>query len=433
MRSTPTNALLAEASEMSLEYRRRMFSLKYILNIIKVSNHPTIQLLEELSDYCLSNQGYWSTRSYPYLISAYQVVKEYCKVISVLPSHPCFQFPLNYQLLDLDFVEANLNKNNDNNILFINFGKVYWPLHTIIYTDASRNPNDRKAAIGIYIPSDNVEYSAQLQPHTQIYTAEIMAIQRACTYVSNSNLKQVLICSDSKTALQMITSSSFSDKISYTALATKKKIIDLHNSGVDIKLVWVPSHTNILGNDKADMLAKSGIDSNRLIKSKIDANNILPTVKENLWLQWQREWKQIGITKGRWYVGLQPDFPKITWFSKLPFISRKHICTIIRIRTGHALTNQHKYKIGVVDSPYCECGQIEDLNHIFFDCPINVLPDFDIYKSLISCKIPTPIDINTVISNLNFQASAVITTFLKKMSFSYSKAREKKCIYGGEI
>jgi len=31
----------------------------------------------------------------------------------------------------------------------------------------------------------------------------------------------------------------------------------------------------------------------------------------------------------------------------------------------------HQFRIGVADSAFCECGAIEDLNHIFFQCPIN--------------------------------------------------------------
>lgn len=42
------------------------------------------------------------------------------------------------------------------------------------------------------------------------------------------------------------------------ALEIKKNIINCKNKGISIKLGWVPSHTNIWGNEKADILANKG-------------------------------------------------------------------------------------------------------------------------------------------------------------------------------
>jgi len=67
---------------------------------------------------------------------------------------------------------------------------------------------------------------------------------------------------------------------------------------------------------------------------------------------------------------------------KIKYKNRKIITTIIRMRTGHCLTKEHQFRIGVADSPFCECGTIENLNHIFFQCYINSDGVFDLYRDL---------------------------------------------------
>ena len=70
---------------------------------------------------------------------------------------------------------------------------------------------------------------------------------------------------------------------------------------------------------------------------------------------------------------------KKKWFSKLPYTNRRHITSIIRMRSGHCLVGEHLHRIGIRDSPYCECGNIETLDHIFFECPITKIPGFNLH------------------------------------------------------
>lgn len=62
------------------------------------------------------------------------------------------------------------------------------------------------------------------------------------------------------------------------------------------------------------------------------------------------------------------------------------------MRTGHCLTREHQYRIGVSDFPFCDCGAVEDLNHIFFQCPINCDGVFDLYRDLQRSGVPSPMD-----------------------------------------
>lgn len=80
------------------------------------------------------------------------------------------------------------------------------------------------------------------------------------------------------------------------------------------------------------------------------------------------------------------------------------------MRTGHCSTAYHLYRIGIVEHPYCDCGDLGTLNHIRFECPINHIQDFDIYKELMKSKLTTPFDVSYILSNLNKQSINILVT-----------------------
>lgn len=413
MKSTPTNVLQAECAEPSLDHRRKWLAIKFMVKLVRIPSHPLTNLLHELRPYCIAHQGYWRNKAPPLLVLALETVQGYSTHFPDIPTLPCFYTRLGYQLTELNYTRLKLEKNNDNQQAFLNLLKSQWPDYSLVYTDASRDNVSNKSGIGVYIPDLCIEYAARLPSNTQIYTAEIIAIQKACSYVAAGQLSEVVICSDSLTALQMIADAKYSASNHHVALKTKKAIIDLQNSGTRVELVWLPSHTNIQGNDKADSLAKRATTLTTYLNYSLDPLNYLPKLKNKLWEQWLTDWQRSVEIKGRWYAGFQAVFPKDPWFAKFPFTDRRHITTIIRMRTGHCLTNEHKFRIGLSDTPQCECGQVEDLNHLIFDCPINEIPDFDLYRELVTCNIPTPINIGTLISDLNLEASIVLARYLK--------------------
>ena len=71
--------------------------------------------------------------------------------------------------------------------------------------------------------------------------------------------KNIVILSDSKAAIQAIAS---------TNCPKMEKIKEIHcmiqqiqKLGKNIVLQWIPAHCNILGNEKADVLAKKGLQN----------------------------------------------------------------------------------------------------------------------------------------------------------------------------
>ncbi|KAH1014404.1 hypothetical protein HUJ04_003245 [Dendroctonus ponderosae] len=68
----------------------------------------------------------------------------------------------------------------------------------------------------------------------------------------------------------------------------------------------------------------------------------------------KNDWAQITIKKGSSYRSLQETFPNVNWFAKLPYKNRRHITTIIRMRTDTApqinICAKSKKGVGTVDA-----------------------------------------------------------------------------------
>ncbi|KAL3286992.1 hypothetical protein HHI36_001478 [Cryptolaemus montrouzieri] len=99
---------------------------------------------------------------------------------------------------------------------------------------------------------------------------------------------------------------------------------------IQIKFMWIPSHTNIEYNEKADQLAKQGQDEEIYGTYKFNPREIWPKIKTDLWKEWKGEWDRITLTKGKYYANLQQS-TKINekpWYKNFNNLSRKHITTM---------------------------------------------------------------------------------------------------------
>ena len=89
-----------------------------------------------------------------------------------------------------------------------------------------------------------------------------------------------------------------------------------------------------------------------------------------------------------------------------------------RLRMHCSNLNEHLFSKNIVDSPFCECGDIEDTYHFFFQCPLyhderqDMLNDLSPYRPvslqlvLFGSKDST-VDANTRIFN-------VVQTYIRR-------------------
>lgn len=112
-----------------------------------------------------------------------------------------------------------------------------------------------------------------------------------------------------------------------------------------------------------------------------------------------KDWKVIWNNKGRNYFNnFQNEFPKKTWYDNVPYINIRFITFIIRMRLGHCLMGKPLFRIRFRETPLCECGGLEDPEHFLFECSIRRNQGKDLYHEFIKWGIPSPPNVNTILS-----------------------------------
>ena len=115
----------------------------------------------------------------------------------------------------------------------------------------------------IYDPSTSNCRASRLPPETDVVTAELYALHQALTYLDTHAKGKAVIYTDSLSSLHLLLSQ-------HPALATplvhatQDTHIHFNSQGLEIKLQWVPSHTNIRGNDVVNAAAKMAVSQDSI-------------------------------------------------------------------------------------------------------------------------------------------------------------------------
>ena len=107
-------------------------------------------------------------------------------------------------------------------------------------------------------------------------------------------------------------------------------------------LQWIPCHCGILGNEKADELAKKGTFILQLTQRKIPLRSAVRLIKNKLKVSYEKQVDDSTIHKN-WIQGIHdiPDNP------------RYMAVAAFRLLTGHDCLAKHLYRFGIFRSPSC--------------------------------------------------------------------------------
>ena len=128
-----------------------------------------------------------------------------------------------------------------------------------VYTDGSRDWSF--VACATDFPLDIV-ISMRLPDTASIFTAEIVAVIKALEQIKDSVASKYIIFTDSLSGLQALQYTKQEHPLIGMVI---RKCVFLHfATKKDIILCWVPSHTGIRDNEKADSAATSALDLPRV-------------------------------------------------------------------------------------------------------------------------------------------------------------------------
>lgn len=148
-----------------------------------------------------------------------------------------------------------------------------------------------------------------------------------------------------------------------------QNFIKCKERGGNITFLWIPAHTNIKVNIKADKIAKTAMTLNIGLNLQYLYEDIKNLNHHDHRASLKRNWPFFDTSRTSQkyfeYVDYKTERP---WFAGYD-APRGYINLITRFRSGHICTGTHFMRMGWNISPQCKCGyEVSSLKHFLRDC-----------------------------------------------------------------
>ena len=239
----------------------------------------------------------------------------------------------------------------------------------VCYTDGSKSQCGATGA-GVFIEgAHEISANEPLGKTASVFQAEVRAIEMASNLLLDNKVdnKNIVIRVDNQAALKAVSSQRCTKK---TVMGCQSALQKLGRRN-RVLLEWVPGHSDIPGNDRADLEAKKGAQ-----RSPIGPAPHVPIpeplIKDSIQSFFQEEHRKAWWAENRF----RQTKEAVGWSGKgLPNIllslNRKAIRLILQVITGHASLRRHKALADEVDTdPMCPlCGRKEETpQHFVGEC-----------------------------------------------------------------
>ena len=240
-----------------------------------------------------------------------------------------------------------------------------WDL--VWYTDGSKIGGQIGA--GLHLQGSRTKRSYRLEEHCTVFQAEVVAIL-GCTRVNLERgyvSRKIAICSDSRAALKALENPIIK---SLVVAQCRASLVEL-SARNKVRLYWVPGHSDIPGNEKADELARKGANGNNTFPG-LSVGMPQQTVKRSI-----RDWtvSQLNSTWRQTDGARQSKIFISEWSAKrteeLMQLDRKSVRTVVASLTGHCRLRRHLNLLGLSEETncrFCEEGE-ETPFHLICECP----------------------------------------------------------------
>ncbi|XP_046963670.1 uncharacterized protein LOC124541262 [Vanessa cardui] len=295
MKSSPTNALQVECVDPPLQLRRQFLCDRFVVKSLQLSSHPLWSRLNILSQLCDR------PNSKSLLLDSFLKFTKLPHPILRFNLNPLFSTPFRALVYNPPIVtDLGLIKGApDTNVKFQRIFHQNWSNHLQIFTDSSKISPDSCVGSACWIPKFKIILQFKSPPETSIFSGEAIAILEAILFAHSHDLRQTVILTDSLSCLLAIRENPFrSRRRFFIILKIREALLACHQKGLEILLVWIPSHSGITGNDTADSFARSAISSGLTKHFNNSTQDLCALAKTHLDKSWNSLWKASSKSKG---------------------------------------------------------------------------------------------------------------------------------------
>jgi ribonuclease HI len=263
-----------------------------------------------------------------------------------------------------------------------------------IYTDGSMKGDKVGAAFTMVVDGREAMFArSRLGPNCSAFQAECWAIKEAIL-IAVSRRDTCTIYSDSEAAIASFLNFQNKDPI----ICMTRNVITQHK----ISLKWIPGHSDVWGNDRADQLAKEAASDQTLIicYDRVPISNVKVMSRTSSLEIWNDRWT--NSEDGR---ATKKYFPTVA--DRLKFST--NITSIdSQILSEHARISSYflRFNIRRGDRLSVRCGcedgtMVEDMEHFLFHCPkwSNQRNNAGLEEAVRELGIPWPCQPRDMVSN----------------------------------
>lgn len=353
-RTTKINNMLYEANLMTIENYRDLSTANLFKTILFNDGSPLMKLLNRSLN----------TRKFKNTTSALSRIVLFCEELNIPFNRPIQRIRMPQWELDQNLIDTSLRKYNKEQTIPDIYSKELKVIqnnligHSFLFTDGSKSKERTSYSL---VENKNIIKTSLLPDFSSIFSAEIIAILEATLYAKKMN-KRFTIFSDSLSSLDSI--SNVLNNEFYPSIIRNI----LMQQTPKLKLVWIPGHKNIPGNEFADRAAKDAIDRPLTSTENISPSDIKKYIKSIFIAKQSHLWDHTSA----WYKSVNTSKQPIIQHFKNDNIKRKDQIKITRLRLGHCKFS-HDF---IFDSslrkecPFCKTN-VNTVKHIVVDCPIS--------------------------------------------------------------